>query len=177
MEKAVKLLDGVSAKKDGFNLTLKGAKGEVTKSFASAQVDFDVNDGKVIFKAPKDSRKYRAVMGTFVAHLKNMQKGASQTHNYLLRVCSGHFPMNVAITKDEFTVKNFLGERVPRKMPLPKGVTVKLNGRDITIESTDKDLAGKVASRIEKLTLRSNYDRRVFQDGIYIVNKDGKEVR
>ena len=116
-------------------------------------------------------------MKSFVAHAKNMQKGVTEGHHYLLRICSGHFPMNVTVSKNEFVVKNYVGERVPRSMKLPSGVEVKVNGRDITVDSTDKNLAGMVASRIEGLKKRANFDKRRFQDGIYIVIKDGKEVR
>ena len=38
------------------------------------------------------------------------------------------------------------------------------------------DFIGYDLEWIEQLTKRSNFDRRVFQDGIYIVNKDGKQI-
>lgn len=177
LEKRLKLITGITAKKEGDMLVMKGPKGEVKKSFASAQVNTEVQGDEVLFKIPRDNRTYRMAMNSLVAHTKNMQRGVTEGHHYLLRICSGHFPMNVAASKDELVIKNFLGERVPRTMPLPQGISIKINARDITIDSADKDLAGMVASNIESLTRRANYDRRVFQDGIYIVIKDGKEVR
>ncbi len=177
LEKSVKLSSGISARKEGSSLVLKGPKGEVKKSMASAVITMDVHADVVIFHMPKDNRNYRKLLNTSVAHTKNMLRGVSEGHHYLLRICSGHFPMNVTVGKDELIVKNYVGERVARSMKLPQGVQVKLNGRDITVDSTDKDLAGNVAAAIESLTRRANYDRRRFQDGIYIVIKDGKEVR
>lgn len=177
LEKSVKLAQGVSARVDGGFLVLKGPKGEVRKSMESATIKMEASGDTVTFRMPKDNRHFRKQLNTFVAHAKNMQRGVTEGHHYLLRICSGHFPMNVTIGKDELVVKNYVGERVARSMKLPKGVEVKLNGRDITVDSADKDLAGTVASRIEGLTKRANFDRRRFQDGIYIVIKDGKEVR
>ena len=49
--------------------------------------------------------------------------------------------------------------------------TVKVEGEKITVESCDKELAGKIASDIELLTSKSNRDLRVFQDGIYMIEK------
>ncbi|HLD19051.1 MAG TPA: 50S ribosomal protein L6 [Candidatus Nanoarchaeia archaeon] len=177
LEKSVKLETGITAKQEGMELILKGPKGETRKSMASAQVVMKVESDNVKFVIPKNNRHHRKAMNSFVAHAKNMQKGVTEGHHYLLRICSGHFPMNVTVSKNEFVVKNYVGERVPRSMKLPSGVEVKVNGRDITVDSTDKNLAGMVASRIEGLTKRANFDKRRFQDGIYIVIKDGKEVR
>ncbi len=174
---SVTLLDGVTAKLEGSDIIMKGKKGEVKRSFESAQVKITVDDGKINLSAPRDNRNFRAMVNTFVAHLGNMQKGAMEGHVYVLRICSGHFPMNVAVSKDELIIKNYVGERVARTMKIPQGIKVTIAGRDITLESTSKELAGKVASDIEQLTRRSNFDRRVFQDGIFIVSKDGESVR
>ena len=54
--------------------------------------------------------------------------------------------------------------------------TYDYDSKDITIESPDKELAGNTASQLELLTAVKNRDLRVFQDGIYIVNKAGKDL-
>ncbi|MEK6967999.1 MAG: 50S ribosomal protein L6 [Nanoarchaeota archaeon] len=177
LEKSLNLAPGVTARKEGSDLVLKGPKGEAQKSFASAQVEMSIGSDAVKFTIKKNNRNQRRQMNTFLAHIKNMQKGVVEGHHYLLRICSGHFPMNVAVTKDELVVKNYVGERVPRSIKIPSGVQVKVNGRDITVDSSNKDIAGMTASRIEGMTKRANFDKRRFQDGIYIVLKDGKGVR
>ena len=53
---------------------------------------------------------------------------------------------------------------------------VKVEGSEIIIESTNKELAGQAAADIEQLTRITNKDRRIFQDGIYITEKDGKKI-
>ncbi len=62
-------------------------------------------------------------------------------------------------------------------MKLKEGVSIKVEGDMINVESIDKGLAGQTAADIEQLTRRTNYDTRIFQDGIYIINKDGKEIK
>ena len=76
----------------------------------------------------------------------------------------------------EVIVKNFFGERAPRILKLKSDVTAKVEGSEIIIESTNKEIAGQVAADIEQLTRITNKDKRIFQDGIYITEKDGKKI-
>lgn len=46
----------------------------------------------------------------------------------------------------------------------------------IKIESFNKEAAGQTAANIEKTTMVRAKDRRVFQDGIFITEKYGKEI-
>ena len=85
--------------------------------------------------------------------------------------------MNVAVNKGEFVVKNFFGEKVPRVLKLKDNVAVKIEGDLVIVESVDKEAAGQCAASIETLTKRVNYDSRIFQDGIYLISKDDKELK
>jgi large subunit ribosomal protein L6 len=113
---------------------------------------------------------------SFRAHLRNMFKGVVEPWVYKMKICSGHFPMNVAIQGDKLVVKNFLGEKVPRILNIKPGVKVTVQDKDVTVESVDKELAGCTASGIELLLTIRGRDLRKFQDGIYIINKAGKEI-
>jgi len=53
---------------------------------------------------------------------------------------------------------------------------VTVDGHFIIVESVNKENAGQTAASIEKLTRRAAFDKRVFQDGIFIIEKDGKPV-
>jgi large subunit ribosomal protein L6 len=76
---------------------------------------------------------------------------------------------------DYLIVTNFLGEKTPRKSLILKGVNVEIKGKEIFVTSHDKELAGQTAANIERATKVRNRDRRVFQDGIFIVSKPGDE--
>ena len=105
-----------------------------------------------------------------------MIKGVAEGHVYRLKICSGHFPMNVSVSGNEFSVANFLGEKTPRKLSVKEGASVKVEGQEVVVESMNKELAGQTAADIELLTKVKGRDRRIFQDGIFIINKDGKEL-
>jgi len=85
--------------------------------------------------------------------------------------------MNVSIDKDIFTVKNFLGEKTPRKLRINAAVKVKIDGKDVYVEGINKELTAQTAASIETLTKIKGRDKRIFQDGIYIVSKAGKEIK
>ena len=77
---------------------------------------------------------------------------------------------------NKFVVKNLLGEKVPRELTLKEGPKVKINDTIIEVTGCDKELVSQVAADIETLTKIRNKDKRIFQDGIYMTTKDGKEL-
>ena len=84
--------------------------------------------------------------------------------------------MNVAVSGNKFVVSNFLGEKTPRELGIKDGADVKIEGDMVTVQSINKELASQTAADIERLTKVKGRDLRIFQDGIYIIDKDGKEI-
>lgn len=158
-------------------LSIKGEKGECKKELLSKGIKIEIKDNKIILESKKMNKRGKKILSSFEAHIKNLLKGSTEGHRYELKVCSGHFPMSISINNDDFAIKNFLGEKIPRKLKIKEGATVKAEGDQIVVESSNKEIAGQVSADIENLTRRPGYDSRIFQDGIYIVNKDGKEIK
>jgi len=173
----VEIPEGVSATVEGKELTIKGPKGEVKKTFIQPTIVFKVENNEIVFNIKKFTKVEKSLLGTYKAHIKNLAKGVTEGHEYVLKICSGHFPMNVSIKNNKFQVKNYLGEKIPRILQVNPDVEVKVDGDKVTITGINKETVSQTAASIEQLTRRSNFDRRVFQDGIYIVNKDGKEIK
>jgi large subunit ribosomal protein L6 len=157
-------------------MTVKGPKGEVIKMLKDPQLNIKTEGDKVTFASAKGTKRQKRVMNSFIAHLNNMIKGVQEPYKYVMKICSGHFPINVSISGEQLLVKNFLGEKSPRTLKLKKGVIVKIDGDIITVESPNKELAGSMASDIELITAKSNRDLRVFQDGIYMIEKAGVKI-
>lgn len=173
----IKLAENVSAQLDSKILTLKGPKGEIKRDFPEKNVSIEVKEGGVILRSPKFNKVNKKLIKSYAAHVKGMMKGSLEGYKYTLKICSGHFPMNVSTSNDKLIVKNFLGEKVPRTIKLKPGATVKVDGDHIIVESPDKEIAGQVSADIELLTRRTGYDGRIFQDGIWIVSKANKEAK
>ena len=173
----IKLPKDVQVQLDKGILTLKSPKGEVKRNFLDKNIDLGYKDGSITLKVPKFSKVNKKLIKSYASHIKNMIKGSLEGYKYTLKICSGHFPMNVSVNDNQLTVKNFLGEKVPRILKLKPGADVKVEGDLIVVESTNKEIAGQVSADIELLTRRTGYDGRIFQDGLWIVTKDDKVVK
>ena len=176
LTKAVILPSGVEAKREGTLLHISGPQGMISRNFFHPRVGMQIEQGKIVLQVKKATKREKRVLSTFTSHVRNMVQGAQERYVYTLKICSGHFPMSVAVAGQEFVVKNFLGEIVPRKVMLPAGVQVKIEGTEVVVQSPDKELAGKTAACIEHLCVIKGRDIRVFMDGIWITHKAGKSV-
>lgn len=176
MKNEITIPEDVEAEIHQNNLTLKGKEGKNFREFNFGKINLEKKDKKLILSCEKATKKEKRIINTSAAHIKNMIHGVQKKFEYKLKICSSHFPMNVKIEGDYAVIKNFLGEKVDRKVELPKNIEIKIDKDMITILSTNKELAGQAAANLEKVTKIRKRDKRVFQDGIYILNKSGREI-
>lgn len=167
----VEIPEKTEVKIDGSTVSVKGEKGEIKRKLLNKKLDMEVKDNKVVLSAKGATQREKRIMFAFESHIKNMVHGVNSPFSYTLKVCSSHFPMTVTVDNGVFKVKNFLGESKPRTLNLKEGVTVKIEGDSIKVESPDKELAGLTAGAIEQVCRITNRDRRIFQDGIFIIEK------
>jgi large subunit ribosomal protein L6 len=168
----------IEVRLEGGLISVKGNKGEISKRLLNPKVKIEIKENEIVISSKKKATKReKKIIGTFKSHINNMLKGAAEPFVYKLKICSSHFPITVSIKGSEFSVQNFLGESIPRKLVIKKGVNVSVDGSDIVVESPDVELAGQTAASIEKLCRITNRDKRIFQDGIYITSKAGKEIK
>jgi large subunit ribosomal protein L6 len=175
-DETVEIPQGVTVTLEGFTVKVKGPKGELARVMRVPGVTLKIQGQQVAFAAKKATKREKRTLYTNLAHLRNMIRGVQTPWVYKLKICSGHFPMTATLAGQNFSIKNFLGEKVPRTCTFPQGVEVKLAGQEITVTSVNRELAGQVAGRLELLTFKPNKDQRTFQDGIYITEKPAKEI-
>lgn len=142
------------------------------------KITIEKQDGFIVVKAIKGTKKEKRLIKTIKSHLQNMITGLKQPWLYKLEICYSHFPMTVTLdkTNKQIIIKNFFGENTPRYAKLLDGVDVEIKGNIIEVKSPDKELAGRQAALIEQATRITNRDRRIFQDGIWIIEKAGKPI-
>lgn len=172
----IKIPEGVEAKLDGTVLTVKGSEGENSREFKTGRIKFEIKDGKIILKDSKATKKEKRTINTYYSHIKNMIDGVSKKFEYKLKICFSHFPITVKVEGNKATIKNFLGEKVDRTCVIPKGAEVESTKDFITVKAVNKEIAGQAAANFEAATKVSKRDRRIFQDGIFITSKNGKEI-
>ena len=171
-EVEVPLTDSVTASIEGTVLTVKGPKGELSRDFKFPRVYIELKDNKVIVGTKKYSQREKKIIHTYRAHIKNLIEGVTNGFEYKLVVVYAKFPITVELKGNTFSVKNLLGEKVPRTVTIPEGVKVEIKAnKDITVSGIDKEKVGQVAASLEQSTRVLNMDRRVVQDGIFITHK------
>lgn len=172
----INLPEDVSYTVEENKITVKGPEGELTKTLTDKRITVK-GDNQIQLLYERNSRKHKRLLYTNASRVQNMVRGVTDKFTYNLKVCSGHFPMQVSYNNNTLEIKNFIGESVPRTIEIPQSVNLDLDGEDITLTSVDKEKAGQVAGQIENLCKRPGFDQRIFQDGIYITKKPEKQTR
>ena len=171
----IELSDGVGAAIDADTVTLSKDGTSLSREFAHSRLSVTMTDGNVEVFCDLPRRKEKALAGTWAAHIRNMNKGLSEGFEYRLKAVYSHFPMTLKVEGSILTINNLFGERVPRQAELPwtpAEVTVKVeNKTDVIVTGADKEKVGQTSANIERACRIRGRDRRVFQDGVYIVEK------
>ncbi|MFC7323215.1 50S ribosomal protein L6 [Halorubrum rutilum] len=167
----IEIPDDVSAETDHLELTVEGPNGSVTRRLWYPDVEVTVEDGVVAIASESEDAKTNATVGTFESHVANMIHGVTDGWEYTMEVYYAHFPMQVTVEGDEVVIENFLGERAQRRTPIRGDTDVQVDGETVTLSGSDKEAVGQTAADIEQLTKVTDKDTRVFQDGVYIVEK------
>lgn len=168
----IALKEGVTAKLDGKTISFSKAGKSISRDLGKERVSIEVKDSKVVLRTPKDGRRENMLLNVLQSHVENMMKGLEKPFVYHLSVVFSHFPMTVAVKGNWVEVNNFTGEKKPRKARILPDTQVEIKGKDIVVKSHNKEFAGQTAANLENATRVRGKDTRVYQDGIYIVNKE-----
>ncbi|MBI4447352.1 50S ribosomal protein L6 [Candidatus Woesearchaeota archaeon] len=161
----------------GEDLLVSGPKGALRKNFAHPATLLKIEGNELVLSPKTSSKKTKRMINTFRAHIKNMILGVTEGFNYKLKICSSHFPMSVAVEGGAVVIKNFFGEKIPRKAKILSGVKVDIKGDIINVDGLDVASVSQTAANIETATRRTGFDRRVFNDGIWMTEKAGKKFK
>lgn len=176
LEQKIEIPEGVEVSLQDGEVSVKGSEGENKREFKFGKLNVEKKGNEIVIGFEKSTKREKKMMNTIAAHIRNMIKGVQEKFVYELKVCASHFPMTVNVEGNKAVVKNFLGEKIPREVVIPQGAEVEVKGQNITIKSVNREIAGQAAANFEKATRITNRDRRVFQDGIFITSKAGREI-
>ncbi len=168
-ERTIQIPEDVELRQEGKALAVKGPKGQLTREFIHGKIKIAVKDKKLLISSEEDRRQIKAIVGTWAAIINNMILGVSKGWKCEMKLVFSHFPAKMSLKDGEFVIQNFLGERAPRSAKLFPDVSVKIDKENIIITGADKERVGLAAGKIEKVTKIVGYDRRIFQDGCFIV--------
>jgi large subunit ribosomal protein L6 len=169
----VDLPKGITFKVTPGRLTAKGPLGSIERPFPSDAIELTANatQATLLLKIPADRKRSQALLKTWAAHVRNLAGGLSLGVEAKMKVVAAHFPMKVSVKGEELIIENFLGEKFPRTTRLWPGTKAEVEGDIVTLTGHDVEQVGQSAANIERVTHIRDYDPRVFQDGIYLIER------
>lgn len=169
----IPLPKGVELTVAGRVLKARGPLGAIERPFPSDVLGLSVAQGTVTLelKIPSHRKRSQALLKTWAAHLRNLAGGLTVGVEARMKVVAAHFPMKVQVRGSEIVIENFLGEKHPRSTELTPGTKAEVAGDIVTVSGHDLEQVGQSVANIERVTRIRDYDPRVFQDGIYLIER------
>jgi large subunit ribosomal protein L6 len=152
-------------------ITVTGPKGQISRKISYPEIEIKKEDSVVVVNARLNRKRQRAMVGTLAAHIANMIAGVTTGFEYRMKVVYSHFPIQLKTTSSEVVISNFLGERKPRAARILPGAKVEVMKDEVVITGIDKETVGQTMANIEQATRVRGFDVRVFQDGVYLVER------
>ena len=162
---------GVKAQLNGSQLQVTGPKGQLARNVRFPQVTVTCDGKEIVITTESRRKEITAMVGTLEAHTKNMIRGVTEGFEYRMKVVYSHFPIQLKLQGNKLEIANFLGEKKSRFARIETGVTAKVANDEVVLTGIDRELVGTSAANIEHATHIRNRDPRVFQDGIYMVQR------
>lgn len=162
---------GVTVKIDGYKVTVKGPKGEMSRTF-SPDVKIAMADGHVVVSRDSDVGRVRALHGLTRALINNMVAGTSGGFRRVLEMVGVGYKAELMGKRLNLTV----GYSHPILITPPPGIAfVVENPTRFAIEGISKELVGEMAARVRKLRPPEPYKGKgIRYEGEQIRRKAGK---
>jgi len=172
ISKTITVPDNVDLKMDGKKVSLKGAKGSLTRDFTFAPIAIEGEGKNIRIWAKWPRKKEAALVGTIYSHIQNMITGVTKGYSYKLKIVFSHFPISVKVQDKSVLIENFTGERRARRVKTIGDVKIKVEPDDIIVEGINLEDVSQTAANIEQATRVRRKDPRVFLDGIYVYERN-----
>ncbi|MHA1971104.1 MAG: 50S ribosomal protein L6 [Candidatus Thorarchaeota archaeon] len=157
-------------------VTVNGPKGTLERSFPEPQTTIKIEGNELIASTHVSRKRAKALVGTVVAHVRNMMLGVRLGYEYEMKIVFSHFPITVEQKGDIMLIKNFIGERGMRKANLIGDIQIRTTEDEIFISGIDIEHVSQSAANIQQACKIRDKDRRVFLDGIYVIRKKKGEI-
>lgn len=136
---------GVEVKLDGNTVTVKGPKGELTRT-VHQNMKVEIEGAEIKVTRPDDQKENRSLHGLTRTLIANMVEGVTNGYSKQLEVNGVGYRSSVEGNK---LVLN-IGYSHPVEMPFPDGVKAEVNDKVITISGIDKQKVGQFAAEVRE---------------------------
>ena len=162
---------GVTVKLDGQVITVKGPKGELTRTL-HPNIKVTVNDNVITVERPNDEKENRALHGLTRALIANMVTGVSVGFKKELEVVGVGYRAQMKGKKLALT----LGFSHPLELDPPEGITIECpSATQIVVSGPNNEHVGEFAAKIRGYRLPEPYKGKgIRYVGEHVRRKAGK---
>ena len=161
---------GVEVVVDGSTVTVKGAKGTLSRTMNS-NITITKDGDTLTVTRPNDQKENRSLHGLTRTLIANMIEGVSNGYKKELEINGIGYRADVK--NNVLTMK--IGFSHDVVMEAPEGVTVEVNGNKVTVSGADKQKVGQFAAEIrEKRPPEPYKGKGIKYVDEYIRRKEGK---
>ncbi len=172
--KPVALPKGVTTEIDGHKITVKGPKGEISRTLHEDML-ITLEDGNVIVKRPSDEALHKALHGLTRTLVANMVQGVTEGFAKSLEIQG----VGYKAEPKPFGVQLVVGFSHPVPYNAPKGIKITVtNNVNVKIEGIDKELVGQVAAELRNIRPPEPYKGKgIRYAGEQVRRKAGKTAQ
>jgi len=172
--KPVALPEGVTAKLDGQKITVKGPKGEISRTL-HADMALTLEDTSVVVKRPSDESRHKALHGLTRTLVANMVEGVTAGFAKSLEIQG----VGYKAEPKPFGVQLVVGFSHPVPYHAPAGIKITVtNNVQVKIEGVDKELVGQVAAELRNIRPPEPYKGKgIRYAGEQVRRKAGKTAQ
>ena len=169
--KTVDVPAGVEVKRDGDQVTVKGPKGSLTRTFSDI-ITMKISDGAVDFDRPNDNNKMRALHGTQRANLNNMVEGVVNGFAKTLKLVGVGYRVQL---KGKDLILS-VGYSNPVHMDVPEGLEAKVpDNTTINIAGISKQGVGDFAAEVRAVRSPEPYKGKgIRYENEFVRIREGK---
>lgn len=146
-KRPVPLPKGVTATIAGQTITLKGPKGEISRT-VHAELSLALENGEVAVRRPSEEARHKALHGLTRTLVANMVEGVTKGFTRALEIQGVGYKAEVK----PFGVQLVVGYSHPVPYHAPQGIKISVDGNvQVRVEGVDKELVGQVAAELRSI--------------------------
>jgi large subunit ribosomal protein L6 len=172
--KPMEIPEGVEVKVNGGNVTVKGPKGELSRTFHE-DMTIKIEGNVLTVERPSDNKEHRALHGTTRSIIGNMVEGVSKGYEKALEIIGVGYR---AQKQGDKVIVN-AGYSHPVEVDQVEGIEVEVPANTkIIVRGIDKEKVGAVAANIRAIRPPEPYKGKgIRYEGEYVRRKEGKTAK
>ena len=170
-KKPIEIPTGVTITINGDVVTVKGPKGELTRSFNS-DIEIKVEENVINLSRPSESKEHRSIHGTTRSLLANMVEGVSKGFEKSLELIGVGYRAQMQGKKLVLSV----GYSHPVEFEPEEGVEVEVpSNTKVIVKGINKERVGALAANIRQVRPPEPYKGKgIRYEGEVVRRKEGK---